>query len=1171
MSMRRTKFLGSVLLVMCLLLTFPGMSFGSANNQGNDPGKSQGIIVSVHADNGTIQAKFNKQPPGGKPKSSDFTITRHVNGGAAEVVIPTSYDWGPPTKIATFAVQPLASGNSELEVVYSVSFKGAVPVAASAVAVPAEIPSPLVVVEDDEARAVVIVAAAEEQPEERAAANTLIEYVGKSTGVSLPIVTEAELAAQGSLYDSYARIYIGHGIPAANTDLYDSLDTLNGDGFIIRTSGQELYIIGPTSRGTKHGVYAFLERYVGVRWLLPGEDGEDVPEHSDIALPVIDIREEPANLLRVLSPLTGNPADMNQPEWRRKTYEWRDRNLLQGPNAPVSFHHNLSSLFPVEVYGASHPEFYPNSKPPAPGVKYGWQPCFTAQGTVDAAVYGILNYFSANPGASSYSLGVNDAGGYCEMDPSHPNYPNRMNSIGLTDMSDIYYNWVNQVVEQVTAVYPDKWFGLLAYQEVMDPPSFPLHPQVIPFITKDRLTWVDSEVRQAGHDQTGQWQEKAAQLGWYDYLYGAMFFVPRVYPHLMADNYQYAAEHGIAAHYAEIYNNAGEGPKAWLSAKLQWNPYADVDTLLNEWYERAVGAAAAPDLAAYFELWERFWTERVPASDWFQASKNNTYMPLDDAFYLSMVTEEDMAESRRLLESVMAKAVTDKQLARASAMMRSFEYYEASAFSYPKQSEPLADTEAALATLDETVSTTESRLQAGELRKQLIEQFKNDPMLAFPIMPFIDWSGWNKYDFWHLVDYMKANEPSGGTVTQRVYEYASSHPSPLIRNYAETLQATMLELQPLTVNASFEDGAQTAPPWMLWVASTGSIKRSQDIAHSGQASLVIDRLERGGPAQTVPISPGLAAAKLHYYTPAGIVTTATIQLSYNYQDAQGKNLATVKSELKPLANTAGSWASIEMLGDVPAYINNTEVKKLQVVGVVNGFQSGTGLYIDDFVIYQQGGARPGPQTFWKMADMIVNQEPGSAMVMDKVTAWAQTAENTPEREYARLLLAILNGAAPVNANASFESGMLTAPPWSLWVQSKGSIKRIEGISHTGQAALVAKGLDRGGPFQTFQAKAGPFAMRAYFRIPDGVATSGTIQVSVNLLDAAGIRIGNLLSETKPLSAASQGWSAIDYAGEIPAYIGATEVKFTTFVVVIHGTETETEVYVDDASFHQLAN
>src|SRR5699024_3993306 len=147
------------------------------------------------------------------------------------------------------------------------------------------------------------------------------------------------------------------------------------------------------------------------------------------------------------------------------------------------------------------------------------------------------------------------------------------NSVGDLDMSDIYYEWVNDVVGQEREVYPDKWFGLLAYNDVTDPPSFQLDDHVVPFITKDRMTWIDDDMRKYGHRQMDEWREVANKIGWYDYMYGVHYMVPRVFPHLMAETFQYASENDVYGDYIEMYHNAGDGPKAWLAAKLMWDPY----------------------------------------------------------------------------------------------------------------------------------------------------------------------------------------------------------------------------------------------------------------------------------------------------------------------------------------------------------------------------------------------------------------------------------------------------------------------------------------------------------------------------------------------------------------------------------------------------------------------
>jgi alpha-glucuronidase len=59
--------------------------------------------------------------------------------------------------------------------------------------------------------------------------------------------------------------------PAAEaTQLRDEVENLREDGFVIRSMGPDVVILGKGSRGILYGCYAFLERQ-GVRWYFPGK------------------------------------------------------------------------------------------------------------------------------------------------------------------------------------------------------------------------------------------------------------------------------------------------------------------------------------------------------------------------------------------------------------------------------------------------------------------------------------------------------------------------------------------------------------------------------------------------------------------------------------------------------------------------------------------------------------------------------------------------------------------------------------------------------------------------------------------------------------------------------------------------------------------------------------
>lgn len=513
--------------------------------------------------------------------------------------------------------------------------------------------------------------------------DTLIEYVQKSTGAVLPVKTEHMLQNEAESFQGFSRIYIGGDTPSGDEELDEALQGLAVGGYVIKADNDRVSIVSPTALGTEYGVYGFLERNVGVRWLMPGPDGEHVPQQSSIVIPRELVRDEPAAISRHFFGMDSPPASV----------AWARRNRMHDN---IQFHHNLEYLFDPTVF-ADHPEYYPGGVVPQPG-SYNWNPCLNNE-TAAAAISRIKQYFQQNPGATSYSLGVTDGRSHCESDPNHPNYPgaDHLNSIGLLNISDLYYPWVNQIVEGVLEEYPDKYFGLLAYSEVYDPPAnadgtpYKLHPHVIPYITDDRLTWLDPDIGPDAKAHIERWLESADNIGFYEYLFGSPYQIPRTYVHKMAENYKYARDHGVVAHTAELFPNFGEGPKPWISAKLQWNPNLDVDALLDEWYTAAAGEAAAPKVKAYFDHWEQFWTSRMFESEWYLTWKNSVprkeYLNLYKHDYLKLITKEELRNSRELLQEALELTETDEQRARVEALLKSFDYYEASAISYPRTEE----------------------------------------------------------------------------------------------------------------------------------------------------------------------------------------------------------------------------------------------------------------------------------------------------------------------------------------------------------------------------------------------------------------------------------------------------------------------------------------------------
>jgi hypothetical protein len=757
------------------------------------------------------------------------------------------------------------------------------------------------------------------------AAEVLAEYIKKSTGVLLPI-------CKSGSNNQLIHIHVGPSdyVNGLNLDLA----SLDADGFVISfPDAINIVIVGPSDWGTEFGVYEFLERYIGVRWLMPGPDGEYVPKKDRVEVPRQQVRQEPAFFSRLFS---GLPNDIQQ--------TWARRNRMHGR---ISFHHNLIRLFPPEEYTKTHPEFFPiiNGKRylPLTNSTHGWQPCFTAPGIVGEAIKNINKYFDEHPEATSYSLGVNDASGHCECERCCAKDSGKNNFLGKRDVSDRYFEWANAVVEGVLKKHPDKWFGCLAYSELAEPPSrVKVHPRIIPFMTYDRMKWIDPEIEKQGKELTERWYNTSPVLGWYDYIYGTPYCLPRVYFHAMADYYRYAQGHGVKTMYAEAYPNWGEGPKLYIALKLMWDPTLDVDAMLTDWYTCAVGKKAATDLATYYALWENFWTERIRASSWFTSNGQLLNFRLPD--YLYLVTNEDLDQSRSLLESTLAKTVTPMQNARAKMLLSAFEYYEASAKAYLTQKEAYQAHNSYEEAL-EALARVEKGVNFDKKRQDLVNSFKDDPVLIHPTSydRYVGLQELSESHFFYLIDWM------GDSNFSNYIKGIAQHSSTSVLNEgAKALLSVTDENNRVSQNPSFEGSLN---PWTLWIKwDIGKMQWVTSESRTGTRAILCEGIKRGGPNQTIEVTPGKYAAVGYVKVPTGQKTSGTAEVQVVLLDTDGKNLKTYSS--KQIYPLDGIWTAIGTMFDLPDSYGGKDVRKVRLIMLVNGFQEHDKVLIDDLALYK---------------------------------------------------------------------------------------------------------------------------------------------------------------------------------------------------------------------------
>lgn len=801
-----------------------------------------------------------------------------------------------------------------------------------------------------------------------AAVDTLVDCVATSTGVTLPV------RASDDLDDDLppGRVYVGWQGPGSDPEIAEHLDGLDVDGYVISPYEDTLTIVGPSDWGTRYGVYELLERHLGVRWLMPGPDGEDVPQHASITIGGPLVVDEPDFKGRSFAPLflrTSNPSPVS-PDWTSTDpqVQWATRNRTRSRTTDGG-NHVLYKMFPPALYAdpdkpdTFHPEYYPivdgKTKLPALDATYGWQPRLDIPETVDVAITYALDFFADNPEAGLLSLSVNDNGGFSDtdIDPGGPN------SMGFPDATASYYAWVNKVVTGIVDAQPehaDKIFPVLAYREVIDPPDFDLHPQVIPMVTRDSNPWADEALRPKLQASFTPWESKADELIWYDYASGAHFIAPRLYLHSMAEAYRWAYEHKVRYQYAAMYPSlVGEGPKTWIYAKLLWDVNADVDALVDDWCLHAVGAAAAPHLRAYFDHWERLWAGPILDTPFWATSADQIVLQYRErTSYLDLISEQDLQTCREHLEQARAKARTAPQRRRAELVLAQFAYLEASCQSYPMPV-PAPETSMAALRLGKSVRRSlDSRVEAAQRRIAIGEQIEDDPVLRgrYDHRDTHYWTGHNGELFFRLVDHLSQQRSGWKRLRSQLADTANAAEAPQAARFAAlALGVADGSIASSAPNGAFEesDDGTEVPPWRR----IGNVEWAPDVGRDGTAGLRSwadpGTVSSADVVLPVPVSAGLVATRLWYRASGPGVSAGVMSLKYHWWTADGDNILVCQKPMRFITDTGQDWAWVSLMDDIPASVLGQEVGQLRLVGSLIGFEGDAEIHWDDFQLYTE--------------------------------------------------------------------------------------------------------------------------------------------------------------------------------------------------------------------------
>lgn len=476
------------------------------------------------------------------------------------------------------------------------------------------------------------------------AADELVYHVEKATGAKLPVVAESAVKSTDK-----TRIYLGETHAARAANIIPS--QLPDETFVLRTQANTLFIAGKdavdeplvteppfgtfnNSAGTLFGVYEWIERDLGVRWVWPGDLGTFVPKRSLIAVSEFDEVVKPRFFQRNVRPgAYPNPSPALGFTPKAKEDYYREQSIYLRRNRmgrSKKMHYGHAYVDWWEKYGKQNPEWFQlvggKRGPTKEGARFGM--CVSNPGLHQKIVDLWLAQGKGTPESLPEYINVveNDFIGACECanckawDGPEPAdsmkyYAPNISLYGQGFMSDRYARFALEVQKVASKHRPDVSIVGYIYFNYFQAPTSGLKLNsniVLGFCPAAGWYPRSPDEDQWYKDQWKGWQDTGATIFARTNYFLDGYTMPFVFARHFAQDFKYQIAHGMAGTDFDSLTGqwATQGPSLYLLMRLHTRPTADVDELLNEYYS-AFGPAAKA-VKAYFDYWEHYTMNNRP-------------------------------------------------------------------------------------------------------------------------------------------------------------------------------------------------------------------------------------------------------------------------------------------------------------------------------------------------------------------------------------------------------------------------------------------------------------------------------------------------------------------------------------------------------------------------------
>ena len=401
------------------------------------------------------------------------------------------------------------------------------------------------------------------------------------TGCTIPIIKSEKRSSEKSVNIGFPEFQIGHSfimtkptgekvsvtlVPPEDTPRPELSVILKRDGFGVYTSGTSLSIVSGGRKGSIYGVVHVLEKYFGCRYYSP--TATIFPEQSNLTVKnVYDIENPAVDFRAVYGEFSKDPDYL---DWTRGNSNIE----MYGLGYSV---HTYEVLVPPKAWFTSHPEYFAlinNQRPPI-------QLCPSNQEIIPIIVAKLKLEMAAQPAKDVWSVSQNDNESYCHCQAC-------LDAVGLDGSpAGPQLQLVNEVAKQ----FPKKIISTLAYQWSRKAPKITKPEKnvqiVLCTIEADRSEPIETNPSTFDFvKDIGDWKDITKNIYLWDYTVNFNHFLAP-FPNLftLQPNIEFFVKYGVN----QIFEQTNTSPghefselKAYLLAKLMWNPKADGPKIIHD-------------------------------------------------------------------------------------------------------------------------------------------------------------------------------------------------------------------------------------------------------------------------------------------------------------------------------------------------------------------------------------------------------------------------------------------------------------------------------------------------------------------------------------------------------------------------------------------------------------